>query len=247
MGVLPHLQEPLKINYQRMKKISEYSCEFCKDKSCAVAVLFPDELELLSGNCSEVEMKRGDTLFKAGSLTSHIVYLKSGLVKESLVGINKKEQIVQLIKAHSYLGLSSMLGYKTSYCSYVALENLKVCYIDTSVFKQLVQSNGKFAYEILITVCRENLINYNRCVNKSFKQMYGRLADALLYFSNIIYEKDTFDLPISQSDLAALIATTRESVTRTFTKFRNEGIIELNGKTITILKRDLLEQISKTG
>jgi len=69
----------------------------------------------------------------------------------------------------------------------------------------------------------------------------------LLYFSNIIYEKDTFELPISQSDLAALISTTRESVTRTFTKFRNEGIIELNGKTITILKRDLLEQISKTG
>ncbi len=230
-----------------MKEISNYSCGLCKDKSCAVAVLSPIELELLTGNCSEVELKKGDILFKAGSLTSHIVYLKSGLVKESLVGINNKEQIVQLIKAHSYLGLSSMLGYKTSYCSYMALENIKVCYIDTNVFKQIAQSNGKFASEILISVCRENLNNYNRCVNKSFKQMYGRLADALLYFSNIIYDNRTFDLPITQNDLAALISTTRESVTRTFTKFRNEGIIELNGKIITILNMDLLEKISKTG
>ncbi|MBU1010584.1 MAG: Crp/Fnr family transcriptional regulator [Bacteroidetes bacterium] len=230
-----------------MTVINKYDCVLCKDKSCAVAILTPDELKLLTGNCSEVELKRGDTIFKAGSLTTHIVYLKTGLVKESLIGSNKKEQIIQLIKAHSYLGLSSMLGYKTNHYSYKALEDLRVCYIDSTVFKQLVQSNGKFAFEILVSVSRENLNNYHRCVNKSLKQMYGRFADAMLYFSQVIYESNTFDLPITQNDLAALTATTRESITRTFTKFKNEGIIELNGKTITILKMDLLENISKTG
>ncbi len=223
------------------------SCKLCEDKSCAVAVLSTDELELLSGNCSEVSLERNDTLFKEGALTSHIIYLKTGLVKESMNGINNREQIVQLIKAHSYLGLSSMLGYKVSHYSYTALEDLKVCYIDTTIFKQLVQSNGKFAYEILVSMARENMNNYHRCVNKSLKQMYGRFADAMLYFSNVIYESNTFELPITQNDLAALTSTTRESVTRTFTKFKNEGIIEITDKIITILKPELLEQISKTG
>jgi len=231
-----------------MKFLSDKElCRLCENKSCAVAVLSADELELLSANCSEVSLKKGDVLFKEGALTSHIVYLKTGLVKESINGANNKEQIIQLIKAHSYLGLSSMIGYHVSQYTYTALEDLKVCYIDTSVFKQLVLSNGRFSYEILVSVCRENLNNYNRCLNKSIKQLYGRFADAMLYFSNIIYESDTFELPVTQNELAALISTTRESVTRTFTKFKSEGILVINDRKITILKKELLEQISKTG
>lgn len=223
------------------------NCLECKEKSCAVSVLGKPELEILSGNSSEISLKKGELLYKEGALLSNIIYLKSGLVKEFMTGINNKEQIIQIIKSHSYLGLSSMFGTKMSTYSYSALEDSRICYIDSDVFKNLIQSNGVFSYEILVSVCRENINNYHRCLNKSIKQMYGRFADALLYFSNIIYESEEFDLPITQNELAALIGATRESITRMFTKFKNEGIIEVENKRIIISKPELLENISKNG
>ena len=131
--------------------------------------------------------------------------------------------------------------------SYSVLEDSRICYIDSEVFKNLIQTNGMFSYEILVSVCKENINNYHRCLNKSIKQMYGRFADALLYFSNVIYESNEFELPITQLELAALIGATRESITRMFTKFKNEGIIELQNRRIVIVKVDLLENISKIG
>ena len=104
-----------------------------------------------------------------------------------------------------------------------------------------------FSYEILVSVCKENINNYHRCLNKSIKQIYGRFADAILYFSNVIYESSEFELPITQNELAALIGATRESITRMFTKFKNEGIIDVSNRKISILKVELLERISKNG
>jgi CRP/FNR family transcriptional regulator len=223
------------------------SCLECKDKSCAVSLLNNTELEVLSGNSSEIFLKKGELLYKEGALSSNIIYLKAGLVKEFTTGVNKKEQIIQIIKSRSYLGLSSMFGNKMSLYSYSVLEDSKICYIDSEVFKNLIQTNGMFSYEILVSVCRENINNYHRCLNKSIKQMYGRFADALIYFSKVIYESDEFDLPVTQTELAALIGATRESITRMFTKFKNEGIIDAENRKVKILKPDLLENISRKG
>lgn len=230
-----------------MKDIAKVNCLECTDKSCAVSVLNNNELEILSGNSSEIFLKRGELLYKEGSLSSNIIYLKSGLVKEFTTGINNKEQIIQIIKSHSYLGLSSMFGNKMSMYSYSVLDDAKICYIDSEVFKNLIQTNGKFSYEILVSVCRENINNYHRCLNKSIKQMYGRFADALIYFSSVIYESDEFELPVTQTELAALIGATRESITRMFTKFKNEKIIDVENRKVKILKPDLLQNISRKG
>jgi CRP-like cAMP-binding protein len=140
-----------------------------------------------------------------------------------------------------------MFGNRMSLYSYSVIEDSRICYIDTEVFKNLIQTNGLFSYEILVSVCKENINNYHRCLNKSIKQMYGRFADAILYFSNVIYESNEFELPITQLELAALIGATRESITRMFTKFKSEGIIDVNNRKIAILKVELLERISKNG
>jgi CRP-like cAMP-binding protein len=73
------------------------------------------------------------------------------------------------------------------------------------------------------------------------------VADAILYFSKIIYETNSFDLPFSRQELADLIGVSRESATRVLLKFKAEGIIELEGRSIEVVKMDLLEQISQTG
>lgn len=222
-------------------------CRDCEEKSCAAAVLNVGELDKINENSREAEFKKGEILLHEGSMTSHIIYLKSGIVKEFIKSSTDREQILQIVKKYSYLGLSSLFGDRINHYSYAALENVRVCYIDINHFTQLIRENGNFAYEILVSVSRDSLNSFHRFVNQSQKKTYGRVADAILYFSNIIFESYKFDLPFSRQELADLIGISRESATRVLTKFREDGILDIRGKQIRILNPDLLLQISKNG
>jgi len=223
------------------------TCHDCKDKSCAAAILSRHELEQIDFNSRESVVKKGEVILHEGSLTSHIIYLKRGLAKEFVKPTPDKEQILSIVREHTYLGLPSLFGDRINHYSYSALEDVAVCYIDINTFKKLIKQNGAFAYEILISVSRDSLNNFHRFINQSQKRVYGRVADALLYFSKIVYESNEFILPLSRKELADLIGVSRESATRVATKFREEGIIDIRGRVIEIIKMDVLEQISKTG
>lgn len=223
------------------------NCRDCSEKSCAAAVLNPNEVSVVDENSREAAFRKGDIIIHEGSMTSHIIYLKSGLVKEYQKGPNDKEQILQIIKKHTYLGLPSLFGDRVNHYSYAALADITVCYIDVNVFTQLIRQNGNFAYEILVSVSRDSLTNFHRFMNQSQKKTYGRVADALLYFSGIIFESKTFEIPFSRQEFADLVGISRESSTRVLTKFREEGILRLDGRTIEIVDPGLLQQISKNG
>jgi CRP-like cAMP-binding protein len=205
------------------------------------------QLDLLQQNCREVSIGKNHHIYHEGSLTSHIVYLRNGLVMEYKKGENGREQILQIIKSRSYLGLHSLFGDQVNHYSYRALENIKVCYIDVEAFKKLVRNNGDFAYEILVSVSQESLNSHHRFLNINAKQTYGKVADALLYFSQVIFESNQIELPLTRDEFGSLVGITRESTTRALTKFQKEGFIQLSGQRIEILQPGQLEKISKTG
>jgi CRP-like cAMP-binding protein len=224
-----------------------YSCRDCKEKSCAAAVLNLHEIDQVNENSRETNFRKGDIILHEGSMTSHIIYLKSGLVKEYQKGPGDTEQILQIVKKYTYLGLQSLFGDRINHYSYAALEEITVCYIDLNIFNKLIRQNGNFAFEILVSVSRDSLNNFHRFMSQSQKKTFGRVADALLYFSKIIYECDSFDVPFTRQELADLIGISRESATRVLTKFKEDGILLLEGRTITIINPELLQQISKNG
>jgi CRP-like cAMP-binding protein len=222
------------------------SCRDCKEKSCAAAVLNVNEINLINDNRTETEFKKGDIILHEGTMISHIIYLKSGLVKEYIKS-GEEEQILQIVKKYSYLGLPSLFGDRVNNYSYAALEDIKVCYIDLNVFNGLIKKNGNFAYEILVSVSSDSLNNFHRFMSQVKKRTYGRVADALLYFSRIIYESNEFEIPFTRQEFADLIGIARESTARVLAKFKDEGILDIDGRYITIKKMDLLTQISKNG
>jgi CRP-like cAMP-binding protein len=223
------------------------SCSDCVDMSCAVSLLNKAQFLLLSNNSIESEIKKGEIIIRSDTLISNIIYLKTGKVKEFVVSNSKETQIIQIIKNHSYLGLHSLFGDKINHYSYAALEDLKVCYIDIGIFKQLIKANGSFAFQILADVGKENIFNYYRFINNSKKNIDGRFANILLYLSKEIYGSPKFELQLSRQELADLIGISRESTTRIMTKFKNDGIINVSRNTIEIAKLELLTKISING
>jgi CRP-like cAMP-binding protein len=223
------------------------SCLDCLDKSCATEKLGRNELELIANNRYISEIKKKTNILNSGSPTSHIIYLRSGLVKEYLLKSDNKEQIIQIILPHSYLGLTSLFGDKINHYSYTALTDLKVCYIDIDVFTEMIKTNGNFAFEILTSVGRDSLNNFRRFIAQSNKKIYGRIADMLIYFSRVVFSSTTFQLPLTRREVADLVGTSRESTGRVLAKFNNEGIIKISGKKVIINDLKKLEKISRFG
>lgn len=224
------------------------NCKKCDKISCAALNLSTTQLELQNSTCNETTIKAGQVILSEGSLTSHIIYLRSGLVKEFQRAEHvSQEYIINIIKEKAYLGLPSLFGDRYNHYSYTALTDVSVCYIDRDVFKTLLMENGQFGYKILETVSRDSLHTYHRFVTQHQKKIFGKLADALLYFSKHIYNSESFYLHLSRNEVSYLIGTSRESVSKQLKIFDDEGIISMNGRIINILKPQELEQISKFG
>jgi CRP-like cAMP-binding protein len=229
------------------KELKVIHCRDCPDKSCATAMLNGKEIDLIFNNRFTNDVKRRTNILNEGSPISHIIYLRSGLVKEYSIHPDNKEQILQIIKPHSYLGMTSLFGDKVNHYSYEALSDLKLCYIDIDVFISLIRNNGDFAFEILKSVARESLNNFYRFISLNHKKIYGRIADILLYFSSVIYSSSKFQMPLTRYELAEMVGTSRESAGRVIAKFKSEGIIKIAGKNIIITDIKKLENISKFG
>ena len=221
-------------------------CLTCDIKSAAVGYLDETQLRILGENCAEALFRKGEVIFKQDSLSSNIIYLKDGLVKTSMEW-NHKNQILNIIKAPAYLGIPTTLGDKVNHYSVSALEESVVCFIDINTFKMLIDRNGKFAYEIIIHLCQNELQQYQRCVYHSQKHVSGLVADTLLFFSREIYLNATFRLPIDRGEFGDLIGTTRETVSRMLKEFHEDHLIEMKGKIITLINPDRLIKISMSG
>ena len=229
------------------KPMSDCNCIDCDNRFCAFTVLNDSEIKLLCNNHAEVRFKKKEIIIKQGALTTNVVYIKSGLVKEHITGPNKKEEILQIVKSPFFLGIHAMFSDRINQYSLTALEDTTVCFINSEILKILLRKNSEFTYQILMHVCKDQINNFQQCVNKIQKCLHGCVADAILYLADKIYESDHFKLSITRNDIAGLIGTSRECVSRALAKFSKEGIIDLNNKTVKILNKSLLQKISEVG
>ena len=221
-------------------------CKYCSFHKGITEIFDDNCIKQLSENHAVVGFVKGDSIIKQGALSTNVVFLRKGLVKIHLAGPSR-EQIVRLVKAPTYLGLPTTLGDKINQYSISAVSDVEVCFIDIHTFQNLLQRNPAFAYQIILQLCQNDIESYQRCANRTQKQLRGNLADALLEFSENIFESDSFTFPVSQAELGCLIDASRESISRFLSEFDKDGIISLNGKQITILNKRMLQLISTNG
>lgn len=221
-------------------------CRNCPFKTKATSMLSDCSLEQLSTNHLELKLKKGDPIIKQGTYSTNVVFLRTGLAKIHLTG-PYSEQIVKLVNAPSYLGLPTTFGSKINQYSITAVTDLEVCYIDLEVFQNILDENKEFTREIIQEFCKNELESFRRCANRTQKLIRGNMADAILEFANNIFKSDTFVLPLSQSEFANLVDTSRESVSRVLAEFDKDGVIKIKGREITIINKESLILISKNG
>lgn len=223
-----------------------HKCNDCSIKCAAANALHPEQMEVMENNSVQVNFKKGDNIFRQGALSLNVAFLKSGIVKLHMHG-PVHEKILRIVKAPTYLGLPTSFGDKINQFSATAIVDTTACFIDINLFRNFIYNNGKFAYEIIVELCENELNDYQRYTSQSQKQIPGLVAETLLCMSEKIFKETRFVFPLTQNELGDLVGTSRESVSRVLSDFSNNNIIEFKGKELNILNKDILKQISEKG
>lgn len=210
-------------------------------------LLTEEQREVIIKNSNIVRYKDRDVIFLQNTRTSHIMYIKSGLVKIYKEGRNGKVLILKLDTPNTYLGLTSVFGHDIHQFSAAAVEITDICFTDINVFKSVIKENGLFAHKLINTISLEGLFLFDRLMSQSHKQLPGRIADVLLYFAEKIYHTNSYTLPLTRRELAELAGTTKESFIRTLTEFKNDKIIELDGSNVEIKSVKIIKTLSELG
>jgi len=205
------------------------------------------EKTLLDLNSNLVDYSRRDTIIKQNARASHILYINSGLVKISKEVRRGKNLILDIQGPNSFVGISPVFGNETYNFSVTAIEPSIVSFIDTKAFKEIVSSNGALGLELITQISKNNIMMIEKLSSLFYKQLPGRVADIIIYFSDNIYKNDTFTFPLTRQELAELAGTTKESVIRTLSEFKHDKIIDFERNTVTILSPKIIHTLSRLG
>jgi len=212
-----------------------------------VNLLTEAQIDQIKTSSNVVKYKGRDVIFLQNTRTSHIMLLKSGLVKIYKEGKNGKTLILRLETQNNFLGLMSVFGHDIHQYSAAAVENTEIFFIDINVFRDVIINNGLFALKLMNVLSADGLFLFDRLINQSHKQLPGRIADVLLYFAEKIYHSTSFTFPLTRRELAEFAGTTKESFIRTLTEFKNDKIIDLDATQVEIKSLKIIKTLSDLG
>jgi CRP-like cAMP-binding protein len=208
--------------------------------------LTENEFENLSSHIHSVSYKKGDVIYRQDTPSDYLGYIKSGLVK-TFIRKKDREFIYDIKPAGAFLGMMSVFSRREMRYSTGAIQETEIYHIRSGPLWEIVQVNPEFAQYLITYLSGRGLSFYQRHIDILTKQLPGKIADVLLFFSRSVFHSDTFIFPLSRKELAGLTGTRKESVIRTLNEFKHDKIIELQGKKVTILSFDIIEKLSEFG
>ena len=227
--------------------INRYHCKECPLKIELFNCLNDDELDEINKSRFQVKYNPGEIIFKQGTAMTHLICVTNGLVKIYLEGIRKRNLILRFIKPVTIIGGPGMFVDRKNHFTAKTVEETIACHIDANVFEKIVENNSNFALALLKWINEFTVDNFKKYIELTQKNMPGRIAGALLYLYNEIYNEDKHIIKINRQDLADLTAMSKESAIRKLKEFKDDRLIKTDSSKIFIKKLDQLKAISHYG
>jgi len=231
-----------------MKTILETDRDFiCDIQAPCFQMLTNDEVELIRASKTQVIFRKGDSLTKQGAFASYVLFIIKGLAKQYLENEATSNYNLRIIKPGEFIGLSAVFSKNTFNYTSVAITDCQVFLIEKEAILKVVKQNGLFAFNIIKRYCEQSADLFNTVQNLHYKQMNGRLTDALLYLDNLKDENPEIFQLLSRKDLAEFAGISTESTVKLLKTFERDGLIKLQEKDIKLINHSALQEISRRG
>jgi CRP/FNR family transcriptional regulator, dissimilatory nitrate respiration regulator len=190
---------------------------------------------------------KGDVIFYDGDEGIGFYLVVAGSVSVYKLSPDGKEQILHIVKEGDTIGAVPVFSGKSFPANARAISKSHLLFFDRKKFIQLITNKPTLTMNILALLSmrlREFTIQVE---NLSLKEIPGRLATYLLYLSQKQDNKDLVKLNISKLQLANLLGTGPESLSRSLGNMKSKKLIEEKGANIRLINRALLEELAEKG
>jgi CRP-like cAMP-binding protein len=187
----------------------------------------------------------GQIIFSEGDEGSGFYVVISGRVKVFKLSPEGKEQILHVFGPGEPFGEASVFAGQRFPAHAEALEESRIFFFPRAAFIELIKQDPSLALNMLAILSRR-LRKFTLLVEDlSLKEVPGRLAAYLLYMSKQRDGTDDLTLDVAKGQLASLLGTIPETLSRILTKMVRHRLIQSDGPRIRILDRQGLEELAQ--
>jgi CRP-like cAMP-binding protein len=213
-------------------------------KKCIFSELSPNALAKISQNKVTSRYEKGQSLFFQGNPPLGLFCVIEGYIKGARTDENGKESIVRIIAAGDIMGHRAIFSDECHCATTTALEKTLVCFFYKKYIIEIIVSKPTVALNII----RKLSVDMGK-IEHNFAGMYQkkvreRLADLLILlkgsFGMKVNGKWQIDVRMSREEMASMIGVANETLIRTLSEFRNNELIDYNGKNILIIDEQAL-------
>jgi CRP-like cAMP-binding protein len=206
-----------------------------------------EQLEDLAMIMADQVFGKGEMIFSEGEEADGFYVAIKGRVKVYKLSAEGKEQILHIFGPGEPFGEVPVFTGQRFPAHAEAMEESRVLFFPKVSFVDLVRRNPSLALNML-GVLSKRLRRFTALIDDlSLKEVPGRLAAYLLYLTTQEKGSGAIELPITKTQLASLLGTIPETLSRILGKMTAQGFIETDGRRIRILDRASLQELVDSG
>ena len=206
-----------------------------------------DQLSAIRQIAVEKQYNKGQTIFSEEDETKGLFVVVDGRVKIYKVSSEGKEQILHIIEAGQSFGEVTVFTGQQMPANAQALAKSRLLLFPRSAFVGLVTANPSLALNLLAIMSKKLRQFAAQIENLSLKEIPARLASYLIYLAEEQGSEDAVTLNVSKGQLASLLGTIPETLSRIFAKLSGQNLIRVEGPKITLLDRQGIEDLAEHG
>ena len=230
------------------KEIIKVACSNCNLRELCMPVgLNPQELiridELVATRKS---IKRGTSLFATGEKFTSLYAIRTGFFKTSVTTEDGRDQVTGFQMAGEIIGLDGIVNDQHT-CDAIALEDAEVCVMPFDRIEELSREVNALQHHVHKIMSREIVREHGVMLLLGSMRAEERLAAFLLNLVQRLqargFSKSELILRMTREEIGSYLGMKLETVSRTFSKFAEDAIIEVKQRNIHILDTDALRSI----
>jgi CRP/FNR family transcriptional regulator, dissimilatory nitrate respiration regulator len=205
----------------------------------------PDvQLERLALIAASRPLKKGTIVFSEGAEADGFYVIVRGRVKIFKLSPDGKEQVLHIVDSFEPFGEVPVFSGGRFPANAQTIEDALLVFFPRSAFVDLIRTDPSLALNMLAILSRRLMQFASLIEGLSLKEVPHRLASYLLYLNERSLGSNVVELDIPKTLLANVLGTIPETVSRVLGKMTSEGIIDVDGRRITVLDRQRLQTLS---
>jgi CRP/FNR family transcriptional regulator len=223
-------------------------CSTCSMRELCLPVgLAPDDIRQIDAMLgARVKLKKGDTLYRAGDPFASLYAVRLGSLKTTVLAEDGREQVSGYHMLGDLIGLDG-IGTERHGCQAVALEDTEVCVLPFERLEDLSRAVPSLQHNLYQFLSREIARDHNIMLLLGSMRAEERLAVFLLNLADRYrrrgYSSTEFVLRMTREEIGSYLGLKLETVSRLFSRFQEEGLIQVQGRAVKLLDPAALKQL----